>query len=266
MATKKKAKTSSKGAATAKKSSEKSVKNVKKPSRPVQKSAPKSTPRSTPSVVHEEKQQVVEQPATTTAPEKKAVRVRKSYLFAILGIVLIGALLFFFRSMFVAAVVNGRPISRLAVVKETEKQSGKQALDNLVRNTLIEEEANREHVSVNDKEVDDEVKKVEDTVKKQGQNLDQVLQLQGMTRADLRKLIRLDKLVGKMVGKDIKISDKDVNDFIEKNKESLPQNQNAEQLKASVKDRLKQQQLNEKVQTWLSDLRNKAKIIYFVQY
>jgi len=193
-------------------------------------------------------------------------KMRKSFVILIIVILLIGALAFKFRSFFVAAIVNGRPISRLAVVKETEKQAGKQALDNLVRNTLIEQEAEKQHVTVSDKEINDEIKKVEANLSKQGQKIDQVLALQGLTRDDLRRLIRLDKLVSKMVGKSVTVSDKDIDAYIEKNKDTLPQGQTPEQLRASVSSQLRQQALSAKVQSWLANLQSKAKIKYFVQY
>lgn len=196
----------------------------------------------------------------------KPLKIRKSYILLILATALLIALLFFFRSIFVAAVVNGQPISRVSVIKETEKQAGKQTIQNLVRNTLIEQEARKQKVVVTEKEIDEEIKKVETTLSKQGQKIDQVLEVQGLTREDLKKLIRLDKLVSKMVGKDIKVSDEDIASYIEKNAESLPQDQTEEELKKSVSDTLRQQQLNQKVQTWLEELQKKAKIQYFVQY
>jgi len=163
---------------------------------------------------------IVEVPKETAVKNPQALKVRKSFIFFIALIIIIGGLLYYFRGLFVAAVVNGQPISRLTVIHETEKQSGKQALNTLVRNTLIEQEAQKEHVTVSDQEVNDELKTVESNLSKQGQKLDQVLAMQGMTRDDLRKLVTLDKLVQKMVGKDIKISDKEVNDYINKNKGS----------------------------------------------
>ncbi|HSW48077.1 MAG TPA: SurA N-terminal domain-containing protein [Candidatus Saccharimonadales bacterium] len=208
-------------------------------------------------------------PKTNNSPiysDSPAFRIKKLYIGLIIVILLVGFLVFKYRGLFVAAVVNGQPISRMEVVKETEKQSGKQVINNLVRNTLIEQEAKKQNVTVTDKEIDDEIKKVESNLSKQGQKIDQVLAAQGLTREDLRKLIRLDKLVGKMVGKDIKITDKEVADYIDKNKESLPQDQSEDQLKTTVAAQLKQQALSAKVQTWLADLQNKAKIQYFVQY
>jgi len=204
--------------------------------------------------------------ATSETGKKPVFKVRRSYLIAAAVIIVLGILLYVYRSLFVAAVVNGQPISRLAVVQAAEKQSGKQVLETLVRNTLIEQEAAKEHVTVSDQEVNDQMKTVEKSLSKQGQNLDQVLATQGMTRDDLRQLVRMDKLVQKMVGKNIKITDKQVNDYIANNKDSLPQNESDAQLRQDVKSQLEQQELNQKAQTWLNNLESKAHIVYFVQY
>jgi len=201
-----------------------------------------------------------------TPDNSQALKVKKQYVVLFVILVLIAFLAFKNRGLFVAAVVNGKPISRLDVVKEAEKQSGKQTINNLVRNSLIEQEAKKQKVTVSEKEINEEIKKVDANLSKQGQKLDQVLATQGINREDLRRLIRLDKLVGKMVGKDIKISDKEIADYIEKNKESLPQDQSEEQLKKTVSSQLKQQALSAKVQSWLAGLQSKAKIQYFVQY
>jgi len=201
----------------------------------------------------------------TTTPQTQSVKLRKSYLILIIVIVVLGALLYYFRGLFVAAVVNGQPISRLEVVQQAEKQSGKQTLDTLVRDALIEQEAKKENVTVSDKEVNDEISTLQNNLKKQGQTLDQVLATQGMSQVDLRRLIRLDKLVQKMVGKNVKISDQEINDYISKNKDSLPNTDEAT-LKKQVKAQLVQQKTNEAVQTWLANLQQKANVVYFVQY
>lgn len=258
--------------ATAKKTTapKKSAPQVKSPAKskpaakPVTKNSPKTTGKSKITT-----SSITQSPLEKNAPEIKELqsnRSRKYLILAIVLIVVLGALLYIYRGLFVAAVVNGQPISRWSVIQQTEKQAGKQALNTLVRNTLIEQEAQKEHVTVSDQEVNDEMKTVQNNLSKQGQNLNQVLALQGMTMNDLRNLVRLDKLVSKMVGKDIKVSDKDVNDYIDKNRDLLPKDQSEDQLKKTVAAQLKQQQLNTKVQAWLTDVQNKAKIIYFVQY
>lgn len=192
-------------------------------------------------------------------------RFKRSYVALIIVILLLGVGLYYFRGLFVAAVVNGQPISRLEVVRQTEQQSGKATLDTLVRNALIEQEAKKENVTVSDKEVNDEVTKLQTSLKAQGQSIDQVLAVQGMTMSDLKKLIHLNKLVSKMVGKNITVSDKEVSDYIDKNKDSLPSSDEAT-LKKQVKDQLTQQKTNDAIRTWLADLQKKANVVYFVSY
>ncbi|MBU4016855.1 SurA N-terminal domain-containing protein [Patescibacteria group bacterium] len=195
-----------------------------------------------------------------------SIKVHRLTLIIAVMILIVGCFLFFGRGLIVAAVINGQPISRLALIQEAEKQAGKQTLSALIRNILIEQEANKQKVVVNEKQINDQIKSIENNLSKQGQDIDQMLSMERMTRADLRKVIRLDLLVTKMVEKNIKISEKDVNDYIEKNKEMLPKDQSENELKKTVTERLKQQQLSEKAQAWLADLEKKAKIVKFVNY
>ena len=56
----------------------------------------------------------------------RLLRKPKVYI-PLITIILIG-LLYYNRSLFIVALVNGQPISRIAVVQELEKRNGKQAL------------------------------------------------------------------------------------------------------------------------------------------
>jgi parvulin-like peptidyl-prolyl isomerase len=196
----------------------------------------------------------------------KSLKIRRSYIILVIIMFALGALLYYGRGIFVAAVVNGQPISRVSIVHETEKQAGKRALDAIIQYTLIEQEARKQNITIPDKEINDAIKKLEDESAKRGGNFDQELAMQGVSRNDLPRLIKLDKMVGKIVGTDIKVTDKEVNDYLEKNKEMLPADQPEEQLRKTVTEQIKKDKLNEKVQTWLESLKNKAKILYFVQY
>lgn len=184
----------------------------------------------------------------------------------LLFLILIGGVLFYFKGLFVAAIVNGQPISRIAVVQELEKKGGKQVLSSLVTQALIEQEAQKKNVAVSQKEVDEAVKRVEDSLKKQGQSLDQALAFQGLTRNDFINQTKLQKLVEKLLAKDIKITDKEVNDYIEKNKNNIPEGMKPEEATASAKQQLQQQKLGSKAQPWIQDLQKKAKINYFVNF
>lgn len=196
----------------------------------------------------------------------KSVKVHKSTLIIAAIILIVGALLYFGRGFIVAAVVNGQPISRIAVLQETEKQGGKQALSALIRNILVEQEAKKQNVTISEKQIDDQIKTVETNLSKQGQKIDQLLAMEGMTRADLRKVIRLDLLVTKMVEKGVKVTDKEISAYIEQNKDIMPKDKNESQLKKTVAERLKQQKISQKAQEWLANLEKNAKIARFVNY
>lgn len=173
---------------------------------------------------------------------------------------------FFLRSLFVAALVNGQPIARFSVIKELEKQSGKQALSALVNQVLISQEVKKKNIQVSQKELDSEVKKIEDSLKQQGQNLDTALAAQGMTKQDLFMQMNLRISVEKLLADKIKVTDKEVADYIEKNKDTFPAEMKEAEIKKAVGDQLKQQKLAKESQGFLEGLQKSAKINYFVNY
>jgi len=191
-------------------------------------------------------------------------KINKKTLLIILAVIVLGVGLYHFRSQFVVAIVNGRPISRLALIKEMEKQVGKQALNSLVTKTLILQEAKKQQVTITDEEIDQEIQKLEDNFTAQGQDFNQWLDLQGINRQDLSEQIKLQKIVETIAGKDIEITDQEVNDYLERNKDSLPQDLDSEEIRAGVRQQLKQQKLNEKIQLWLKSLYDQAKIHYLL--
>jgi foldase protein PrsA len=211
-------------------------------------------------------------PATSAATQRTTVSEdlqtspsrRRWITIGVVVLILLG-LLYYFKSFFIAATVNGQPITRYEIVKELEAQGGKQTLNNLVTEKLIQQEAKKQNVTVDQKEVDNEIKKLDDSLKKQGQSLNDVLTARGLTHDGLEKQIRIQKIIEKLLGKSVTVSDSDVNKYIETNKQMYPDGATA-QVKTQVKDQLKQQKLSEKFQTWISDLEKKAKINYFVSY
>ncbi len=184
----------------------------------------------------------------------------------IIGVIVIVVLVsvYLLKSLFIVATVNGEPILRTTFTKELEKKDGKQVLNSLVTKSLILQEANKQKVTLTDTELAQEIKSLEDSLTKQGQNLDQLLQAQGMTRADLNEQIKMQKTIEKLIGKDVKVTDKEIQDYIDKNKDSFPESNSADENKKVVKQQLEQQKLSDKFQTWIADLEKKAKINYFV--
>lgn len=193
-------------------------------------------------------------------------RIRKSKILILLIIIVSAAILFYFKGLFIAAIVNGTPISRFTVTSELEKKDGKQILSSLVAQTLILQEAKKRKISVNQEEINAEMKKIEDGLKKQGQNLDTALSFQNMTRNDFTKQLKIQKIIEKMFAKDVKVTDQEIADYIEKNKDTIPGDVKKEDLNNSIRQQLEQQKLSNSFQTWLADAQKKAKVMYFVDF
>ncbi|MDP2628319.1 MAG: hypothetical protein Q8P15_00280, partial [Nanoarchaeota archaeon] len=102
-------------------------------------------------------------------------KLRQPKFFIPLMIIVVAVLAFSLKGLFVAALVNGQPITRLSVIGELEKQGGQQTLASLVNQALIFQEAKRKNVEVSQKEIDEEAKKIEEVLKQQGQDLNTAL-------------------------------------------------------------------------------------------
>ena len=63
--------------------------------------------------------------------------VKRKYLSIGIGIAFILLVLFLLKSVFIAAIVNGQPVWRIPLIRNLEKQGGKQVLNSLITNILI---------------------------------------------------------------------------------------------------------------------------------
>ena len=150
-----------------------------------------------------------------------------------------------------------------------EKQGGQKVLDSIILKTLINQEAKKRKTGISQQEIDAELLKIENNVTSQGSTLDALLLQQGMTRSDLIGEIKLQLLVTKMVDNNISITDKEADDYIasQKSQLSLDSTQPAPELtRDQAKTAIKQQKLQAKIQTFVADLKAKAKINYFIKY
>lgn len=178
-------------------------------------------------------------------------------------IALVAGIIFLSKNQLIAATVNGEPITRLELIRDLEKRSGRQALESMVTQKLILQEAAKKKVDVSQKEANDEISKIEKEVSGQGQNLDLLLSQQNLNRAGLAEQIKLQLLLKKMVGK-ISVSEKEIADFIEQNKDAIGANAASEDVKKQAQQQLEQQKLNDKIQALIQDLQKKAKIEYLL--
>ena len=181
---------------------------------------------------------------------------------AVLGVVCYG--LFRIKHLFVAAVVNNRPITRLALIREIESQAGKQILEGLVSQELVRQEAKRLKLTISPGEVQDKLLEIEQEFTAQGADFEELLSLQGETKEGLKKDIELQLLIEKMLEDKLVVTDKEVSAYFEENIEFFPEETELEDVKETIKDQLKQQRMAEVVPNWLEELKAKSDVRYFL--
>ncbi|SRR5258706_4301321 len=205
------------------------------------------------------------QTTTIKKPQSPMQMLRSPRIYLPLIIIVLAVLLVIFRGLFVVAIVNGQPVGSIGFIQALEKQSGKQVLQQqIIPQMLIDQEAAKKHISVNSQEIQNQIKQIQATLSKQGQTLDSALASRGMTRQVLEDQLTTQVKLEKLLGNQTKVTDKEIDDYINANKDSLPQDQNQNTLRAQIKQQLEQQKFNEKAQSYVQSLQQKAKITYFV--
>ena len=182
------------------------------------------------------------------------------------AVILIAVALFFAKGIFVAATVNGSPISRLSVIKELEKQGGKQALEAMIDKKLIETELNKQKVTVTKEQIDAEIDKIEAQVTAQGGTLEMALAKQDMTEEKLREQITIQKKLETLLADKVAVTEAEIYTYIKDSKATPPKDVKMEDFRKQIGEQLKQQKFQQEAQKWVSDLTANAKIKYYVNY
>lgn len=179
-------------------------------------------------------------------------------LVVVLGLVWAGS-----RGYIIAAMVNGKPIFGWDVASVVMSRYGSQTLTSMVNEHLIADEAMKKGVNVTSADIN---AKEKDLMKSLGPNvnINDVLQYQGMTRADFDNQVKLQLTVEKILGKDITVSDTEIADYITKNKDTMTATDDAG-LNAEAKQAIFSQKLNSKVQTWFAQIKSTAKVTTFLK-
>src|SRR3990167_3243744 len=197
-------------------------------------------------------------PVSQVSNQYAFLRQRKN-ISVIFFLLILAILAFVYKSAFVVAFVNGRPITRLEIIKELERQGGAQTLDSLVSKVLIEQEAQKKGISVSQQDI-------EEQLKTQGQSLDQVLEAQGLSRKDLEEQTRLRIFLEKLLEDKVKVTDKEIEQALKEQKDALKESDDPEELRNQIKENLRNQKLSAEAQAYLQSLQEEAKIQYWMKY
>jgi hypothetical protein len=191
---------------------------------------------------------------------------RKKYFPYLMILFVMISLLYFSRSLLFAAFVGGRPITRIQLITELEKQAGQQALDSLITKELLTQEARKKNINITDLEINAEIDRITSIIEAQGTTLETALAMQGQTMSDLEENIKLQKTVERLLADSIVVSDEEIINYFEENKSFYGEGVNFDDIKDSIKDQLVQEKLSGEFQLLLQKLKSEGNIIYFVDF
>ena len=178
----------------------------------------------------------------------------------LVGILL--GVLFAYQGLPVAAIVNGQPIFRWEVANVLFQRYGQQTIQGIVTERLIASEAQKSGITVTQTDIDSKSKQILSSF---GSNMtvDDFLKFQGMQKQDFDNQIKLQLTVERILGKDLTITDSDVQSFIASNQATLVATDPAK-LKEEATNAIRDEKISEKVQEWLQELKAKASIKSFL--
>lgn len=177
-----------------------------------------------------------------------------------------------------AATVNGEKISQSQLearmmqtqqslgtstdVSEEEMQT--QALNSLINEALIMQEAENQGVTVSDEEVNNSYQTIEDRFDDESQ-FQQTLDEQGLTKEDLKENIRRELMTQKYLQnninqEEVSVADEEIQqtyDQLSSQREGVPP---LEEIKPQLKQQLQSQKQNQLIQQLIEQLRNNTDI------
>lgn len=192
---------------------------------------------------------------------------RNSYLtkknIILLVILLLIILVWKFKGYFVAALVNGQPISRFELNDRMTRQFGDQTLDNIINERLILSAARQKGVFITSDEIKTREKQIEGRLDGK-MSLSEALSAQGMTEDMFKKQLEVQISLEKLFGKEATVSAKEIDDYISKNSQDYKSATDPAAVQEEVKSILVQQKSSELFDNWFSDIRKNADIKKFL--
>lgn len=185
--------------------------------------------------------------------------INRILLTVILLFIMVFAYLIYAKLFYSVAVINGHPIRRSEYFDELDSRYGMKTLDTIVTETIIYQEAKKRNVKVSKKEIDAAMKKLAGTFN-DATAFDAALSEQGLNRTTMEERLTLNKLLETMVRQDIKITDKDIDTYINSHKSEYPGKKVSTEKRNEIKEILIKTQLPTQIQIFVADLRKKAEI------
>jgi foldase protein PrsA len=186
---------------------------------------------------------------------------KKAIAGALVGAAVVGGVWFFSTQDKVVAKVGDVTITEKDFYKKLEQgPTPKEILRKMIDDQVVIDQAKQLNIKVEQKEIDEEMDKfVKERFQGNKSQLETALKDYNMTIDELKKDIEVSLLSKKIATKDITITEDEIKDYYEKNKETLGQREEVKARHILVKDEAKAKELLEKVKANPNDFGKLAK-------
>lgn len=195
--------------------------------------------------------------------EKPAFSARSQLLnpknLIIIGLLVLVVVLWKFKGYFIAATINGAPISRFELNNQLTRRFGQQTLENLINERLILSAARQKGIFITSDEIAGRVKQVEERLAGQT-TLVEALKAQGLTDSMFKRQIEIQISIEKMFEKDATVSAKDIDDYVKNNSAFYKESTDPAKVRTEVEANLKQQKISELFDPWFAEIRKNASV------
>ena len=181
---------------------------------------------------------------------------RKTYLvLLIVGILLLA---FYKKEWFVAATINGVPVTNLELLSRMNQQFRTQTLNQMINEKIILGEAAKKQITVSSAEIDQKLQELEAQVGGP-EVFESLLSQQGQSRDSLKEQLRLQLVIEKLYENEATISAQEIDQFLETNSALLTSTDSAKQ-REEAEEAIKQQKLSQIFSEKFQMLRQSADI------
>lgn len=127
------------------------------------------------------------------------------------------------------ATVNGKDITKNELYDKLVEAGGESTLDSMITQELVQQEADKNNITVTDADIEAEIKDLQDQFGGES-GLESALSQSGMTMDDLKKQMPLQVQIRKLLLPKVTITDEEIQTYFNENKDSLG---SEEQVRAS---------------------------------
>ncbi|MCX7572183.1 peptidylprolyl isomerase [Tumebacillus sp. DT12] len=185
---------------------------------------------------------------------------KKAIAGAVVGAVVVGGIWFFANTDKTVVSVGGEKITESQLHSKLEQMQGKEVLKRMIDDQVIRNQAKELKIEVTDAEIQGEIDKlVKERFNNDKKQFEDALKQYNTTIEDLKNDITTTLLAQKIATKDVTITDQEIQEYYDKNKESLGQREEVHARHILIKDEAKAKETYEKLKADANQFETLAK-------